>query len=68
MWLIYADISLMNSNDFINAKQGIIPNDKVRMKDVRALVDTGAYMMTINGELRDELGLPFDKHVDVELV
>jgi len=67
MGLVYADITLINSGDFTNAKRGLISSEKVRQCNVRALVDTGAYMLTIGEELRDKLGLDFDSHADIEL-
>ena len=67
MGLVYADITLINSVDFVNAKRGILSSEKVRQRNVRARVDNGAYMLTIGEELRDKLGLDFDDHVDVEL-
>jgi clan AA aspartic protease len=67
MGLVHADITLLNAVDDGMAKRGVIPREKVRSTDVRALVDTGAYMMTINEKLRDELGLELDHHVIVVL-
>ena len=67
MGLTYANITLLNSIDDGMAKRGILPSEKVRKAEVRALVDTGAYMMTITEELRSELGLDFDRHATVEL-
>jgi len=67
MGLIYADITLLNSIDYGMSQRGVLPSENVRKKDVRALVDTGAYMLTIDEHLRDDLGLDFESHVDVEL-
>ena len=67
MGLVYADVTLLNSVDSVLAQRGDIPSENIRKKEVRALVDTGAYMLTIDENLRKELGLDFDSHVDVEL-
>ena len=67
MGLVYADITLMNSIDFGMSKRGALPDEKVRRKNVRALVDTGAFMLTIDEKLKNELGLDFEEQVNVEL-
>ncbi|MCP4589302.1 MAG: retroviral-like aspartic protease [bacterium] len=57
MGSVYADITIANSVDEVLASQGDLPTDKVRRAEVRALVDSGAYMLCINQNLRLQLGL-----------
>lgn len=58
MGLVYADIELINAGDSEVMRRGFITEDKVRRLPVKALVDTGAYMMGINEEINAQLGLP----------
>ena len=44
---VYANITLLNSVDVVLAKRGKIPNEEVRQMNVKALVDSGAMMLTI---------------------
>jgi clan AA aspartic protease len=67
MGLVYADITLKNTNDVGNAKHGIVPKEDVRQLDVKVLVDTGAIVLTINDEIATKMGLDVQYQVDVEL-
>ncbi|MCX7047249.1 MAG: retroviral-like aspartic protease family protein [Candidatus Sumerlaeota bacterium] len=58
MGLIYADIELINGGDQYLFDVGQLPRKKVRRVKVKALVDSGAYMMAINERIRNQLGLP----------
>jgi clan AA aspartic protease len=57
MGLVYADITIANSLDEGLARRGDLDPGEVRSVDVRALVDSGAYMLCINENLRFQLGL-----------
>jgi clan AA aspartic protease len=57
MGIIRANITLLNSFDDVLAQEGDLPKENVRKVDVRALVDTGASMLTINKQIVDQLGL-----------
>jgi predicted aspartyl protease len=50
-------ITLTNARDVGNARQGIIPQSKVRSLMVDACVDTGAWFLVLNEETRAALGL-----------
>ena len=67
MGLIYADITLQNSVDVGLLTRGAIPNEEVRQMNVRALVDTGAITLIVNGEIAKQLDLPVKDQVDIEL-
>ncbi|TAE26612.1 MAG: clan AA aspartic protease [Candidatus Kapaibacterium sp.] len=58
MGLIFTDIELINAIDLGNARFEQLPMADVRRMNVRALVDTGAYMLTINETVRHQLGVP----------
>jgi hypothetical protein len=51
MGIIYAEIELINSFDMLAHKKGILPDNQIKKMKVKALVDTGAYMLSINEEL-----------------
>ena len=67
MGLIYADITLQNSVDTGMLKRGILPEEKVRQMNVKALVDTGAISLTINDKIAKQLDLEVQDQVVVEL-
>ena len=58
MGLIYADIELINSDDLALLRRGYLRKDEVKKIEVKALVDTGAYMLAINENLKYQLNLP----------
>lgn len=57
MGKIYADIELVNTNDLALAYNGHISTDEVRRMVVKMLVDSGAYNLSINENIRAQLGL-----------
>lgn len=57
MGLVYADIELVNSGDLELEYLGIKKPEEVRRTVVKMLVDSGAYMLCINDQLRAQLGL-----------
>jgi clan AA aspartic protease len=58
MGYTFAEVTLKNVYDVGHVVLGDIKESEVRMKDVRALVDTGSNFLVISEELRRELGLP----------
>ncbi len=56
---IYADVELINGEDLLLSKRHIIGEEEVKRMSVRILVDTGAYMLTINENIQQQLQLPF---------
>jgi clan AA aspartic protease len=67
MGLVYADLELVNSGDIVLAKRGYILPDDVRKIRVSALVDSGAYMMCINENLKNQLGLDVVDTMEAEM-
>jgi clan AA aspartic protease len=51
------EITLVNIGDAVKARDGIIPESKVRRLIVNAVVDTGAWTLIINEKIREKLGL-----------
>jgi clan AA aspartic protease len=58
MGLTYAEITLANGIQFGLAQQGHLPMEEVKKMNVTALVDSGAYMLTINENIKNQLNLP----------
>ena len=59
MGLVYADIELVSTDDLALHRRGYLPEEDVKRMRVTALVDTGAYMLFINDNIRQQLDLPF---------
>jgi clan AA aspartic protease len=57
MSVVYTEITLKNEADIILAEKGYIEKDKIRQMTVESVVDTGAWTLVINEEIRDKLGL-----------
>ncbi|GHT20771.1 hypothetical protein FACS189419_00520 [Planctomycetales bacterium] len=57
MGTIYAEITLENGVDSGKARLGEIPMEAVRKITVNSLVDSGAYMLTITEDIKNQLGL-----------
>ncbi|MDQ1265732.1 MAG: hypothetical protein QG635_883 [Bacteroidota bacterium] len=57
MGMIYAEIELINSDDMAFYKRKMLDKEKIRRETVKALVDSGAYMLCINEHIKTQLGL-----------
>ncbi len=57
MGLVRTEIELISSVDLILARKGQIKEEEVKRLHVTALVDTGAYMLVINENVKRQLGL-----------
>jgi clan AA aspartic protease len=58
MGYVYAEIDLTSEDDLALARHGGLRDDQVRTVRVRALVDSGAWDLTISEDIRQQLGLP----------
>ena len=58
MGLVYAEIELISVDDIVLSRHGFLQEDKIKRLTVNALVDTGAYMLVISDQIRQQLGLP----------
>ncbi|MBA2735911.1 MAG: hypothetical protein H0U50_03880, partial [Pyrinomonadaceae bacterium] len=59
MGLVYAEIDLISVDDMVLQRRGFLDKDKIKQVRVNALVDSGAYMLSINETVRAQLDLPF---------
>jgi clan AA aspartic protease len=59
MGLVYAEINLTSIDDIVLSRRGFLDKDKIKQVRVNALVDSGAYMLSINETVRAQLDLPF---------
>ncbi|MEJ7698847.1 MAG: aspartyl protease family protein [Pyrinomonadaceae bacterium] len=59
MGLVYAKINLTSIDDIVLSRRGFLDKDKIKQVRVNALVDSGAYMLSINETVRAQLDLPF---------
>ncbi len=59
MGLVYAEIDLISVDDLVLARRGFLDKGKVKQVRVNALVDSGAYNLSINETVRAQLDLPF---------
>jgi len=57
MGVVNADIELINGGDLVLARKGYIEKKDVKHMKVKALVDSGAYMLAINENVKVQLGL-----------
>jgi predicted aspartyl protease len=55
------EITLANARDIGNAREGLIPNEKIRKMTVEAMPDTGAWTLVINEATRQKLGLAIEE-------
>ncbi len=58
MGLVYAEIELISTEDLMLHRRGSLPEDKIKRMRIRALVDSGAYMLVITDHIRQQLDLP----------
>ncbi|MDR0328336.1 MAG: retropepsin-like domain-containing protein, partial [Planctomycetaceae bacterium] len=67
MGLTYADVTLANGIDTGLARRGTLSSVEVRQMNVSALVDSGAYLLTIDESLKTQLGLDVLEMREIEL-
>jgi clan AA aspartic protease len=67
MGTVFAQITLQNAADVVNAEDGIIREEEIRSLDVTAIVDSGAYSLVINEEQCQKLGLRIYKEQTARL-
>jgi clan AA aspartic protease len=67
MGLVYADIDLISGDDLALYRRDFLPEDQIKHMTVSALVDSGAYLLTINDHIREQLDLPLIEEQTVRL-
>lgn len=55
----YADIELISVDDLVLHRHGFLSEDRIKRMHVTALVDSGAYLLVINDNIKQQLDLPF---------
>lgn len=58
MGLVYAEIDLISVDDMVLHRRGFLDESKIKQVTVEALVDSGAYMLCINENIKAQLDLP----------
>jgi clan AA aspartic protease len=58
MGTVYAEIELINGEDFLKARRNIIGEEEIKRITVTSLVDSGSYMLAINESIQEYLQLP----------
>ncbi|MDR2053207.1 MAG: aspartyl protease family protein [Treponema sp.] len=61
------EITLANAGDISAARNGFIPDTKIRTVTLEAMPDTGAWTLVINEEIRQKLGLAIVKLIKSSL-
>lgn len=57
MGLVYAEIELISGDDLALHRRGYIREEDIKRMKVSALVDSGAEMLAINEQVKDDLNL-----------
>jgi clan AA aspartic protease len=57
MSIVYTELTLKNEIDSAFAEKGYIKENEIRQMTVNAVVDTGAWTLVINEDIRQKLGL-----------
>ncbi len=58
MGLVYVEIELLSVDDLALSRRGFLPMEEVRRIKCSALVDSGAYELVINEDVKKQLDLP----------
>jgi clan AA aspartic protease len=58
MGFVYAEIELISTESLILHRRGFLREEEVKRLKLNALVDSGAYMLVITDEIRQQLELP----------
>src|SRR6266404_2277716 len=58
MGLVYVEIELLSVDDLALSRRGFLRADEVRRTKCNALVDSGAYELVINEDVKKQLDLP----------
>ncbi len=58
MGLVYVEIELLSVDDLALSRRGFLRADEVKRISCKALVDSGAYELVINEDVKKQLDLP----------
>ena len=56
--LVYAELDISNGGDVYLNRQGLLDENEIKKVNVTALVDSGAFMLSINENIKTQLDLP----------
>ena len=59
MGFVYAEVDLISVDDMVLHRRGFLDKDKIKRVRINALVDSGAYNLSVNETVRSQLDLPF---------
>jgi clan AA aspartic protease len=65
MGRVIVKAKLTNYEDIIRSETGAIPPDQIRTVETDGLVDTGATMLVLPGEVAKQLGLSIARYIEV---
>jgi len=57
MSIVHTEITLRNADDIMAVRRGFIKDNDIRQVTVNSLIDTGAWTLVINEDIRNKLGL-----------
>ncbi len=61
MGFVYSEVRLVNAGDREMARRCMLDEADIRHINISVLVDSGAWMLTINRNIQDVLQLPFER-------
>ena len=67
MGLVYANLELISAGDIELERKGYISKNDIKKVEIKALVDSGAYMMCINEHIQNQLDLMKIKTTEAEM-
>ena len=67
MGYVYAEIELVNEDDMVLHRHGMLPQNEIKRVTCKVLVDTGAWDLVINEEVQRRLNLPILERRTVKL-
>jgi clan AA aspartic protease len=67
MGFTYADIELISTDDLALHRRGFLSEEGIKRMRVAALVDSGAFMLVINEDIKRQLDLPMLEEQTVRL-
>jgi len=67
MGLVYADVEIINYADETLSEDGYLPIDKIRKMKVNTMADSGAIRLSINENIKQQLGLRVRQQLNISL-
>ncbi len=64
---IHTDIEIINYADETLSEDGYLPKEKIRKMQVNAMADSGAIRLSINENIKNQLGLRVRQQLNISL-